>query len=277
MTGKPEAPISDEKKTSTPLAPRNSVERIKLPSVLSGLLSLLALSAPVGYIAGYRFQQGYLHALGVSIDAFEVSAQEAYIAAHTYTVEGFSTFITKLLNNLSVLFIDYWYYVVAVLVALFFLFAQLLKPKKSKPSGVVATLVKGAYSKYSHLPKAFAVVAILSYLLASAVWVILVSYMGWVLISYAPYNKGHELGIQQMKQYRLNWCNESDANLLSYLTYHVDKNGNVIESGKLIEQKGQLVALLTFQKLSVFSLKDGERLEKYYLGTDHWFGAVKSN
>lgn len=276
MTNNLETHSSDEKKSVTSTKQDSSTGRVKFPSVLSGLLSLLALSAPVGYIAGYRYQQGYLHALGLSVDTFEVSAQEAYLSAHTYTIEGFSHFITKLINNLSILFSDYSLHMMIVLVVLFLVLAQLFKSKEPKRLGIVATLIKGAYSKYSHLPKAFALIAIVLYLLASAIWIILVIYMAWVLISYAPYNKGYELGIQRMEQYRLDWCTEKDTNLLSYLTYHVDKNGNVIESGKLLEQNGQLVALFTFEKISVFSLKDGERLEKYYLGADSLFENIKN-
>ncbi len=249
----------------------------QIPSVLSGLLSLLALSAPVGYIVGYRFQQGYLHAFGLSADSFEISAYESYISAHLYISEGYGSLVIGLLKALEIIFTKYLFILATGALILFLIFSFLFKTRKAKPSGLTSTLMKGAFFKYSHLPKALFGVVIIFYLCAGAIWITLVGYMGWILLSHAPYTSGRELGIEQMQQYRADWCNKTDDNSLTYLTYHVNKSGEVIKSGKLIEQKGTLVALLSFEKVSVFTLKDDEKLEKYYLGQDTWGDVVVNN
>jgi len=220
----------------------NMSEEKNLPKWIAVAASITTLSVPFMYIFGYAYDQGYLHAYGVSNEFFARSIQEYLVFSFIACLEIAASIHDFFMHNQRV-FISFALILGCIALAIVFAgkhqFGERLR-------GKAAPLKEHRLFDYFLFPFISASFAyVLPYALISTMLIIL-------LIPAIAYYKGQNVAEKEI----------ANAKRCAYTNVPIEDcvflldNGKPIASGKLVARSSTHMALFNQGKTSIYPVKD---------------------
>ena len=234
-------------------APPAKLKMDNLLKKLNLVLAILGTLAPLGYFIGINFNQGKLHAYGISSNAFPLSTQEVYIMAYyaifyillsianlvadlfkiITTISGFLTTITILLTFVSIIY----------------LIIKNIGDNDSKTTNKWIIKVKDFLIKLhwdnNNFTKAVGITGILSYLTFSALYLLMLTPIVYIAMPYIAFAQGEKTEQEKRDNYITNGCTQEKKQIFNTCHTLKSKDGDTIIEGLLITESEKMIAFLT--------------------------------
>lgn len=220
---------------------------------LNLVLAILGTLAPLGYFIGINFNQGKLHAYGISSSSFDMSTQEAYMMAYYaifYILLSISSLISELLNIISttngIVTIITIFFILVFIVYLIIRFADIDKIiLKNKWIINIKDFLIGLHWKNNKLTMAFGITGILSYLTFSALYLLMVIPMIYIALPYVAFIQGEKAEQEKRNNYIINGCIQENKQIFNTCHTLKSKDGDIIVEGLLIAESNNMIAFFT--------------------------------
>ncbi len=240
--------------------PKTADNYVKMISgVVALLVAIIAVLAPIAYLFGFAYYDGYMSAFGVDSGGLSISIQMVYV----YSYQVFSFFLweiakvvgegpNRLTSSPNVFWVVTCFVLtVGVLYGLQKAMQKTTKPSANKQFEKVKEIVFGDFTK------SIGIVFITWYSFVVLATGLITVALLWALLSLWPYAKGQFTATEQIKLFLEKGCHIDEKSKWNNCSFIIDEKGKTIHEGFLIGINDGFIAILKKDGSYVFKRKDG--------------------
>lgn len=242
---------------------KETLEKLQL------LLTIIGLTAPLGYLIGVGYHHGFLAAYHISPDAFPISVQDTYLNAYIFIELLFidakniveSIFISLRENLLGSL---------VYLVVLFLVIFTLMKLPTIKKWLIAIKVIKGLREiitfekvKESDTASATFLTMLISYIIVLVLAVLGGLYVLWAVVFFVPYKIAEDSSIETRDTFIEKGCFYENKTFSNCKSLEKD-DGTEIIKGLLVIQNKTHVAFFTKEGSSIMPIPKSSRIKSEF-------------
>lgn len=238
------------------------IEKKSLTSKLHFFLTVVAVLAPLFYLTGLSFHQGYLTTYGISSDAFPINVQDTYVDAHI----AISLLWLPLFNSIKNILIwlvtgegitSILLFLLSIAILLFLLKKLLSSKNYLELSSSLRSKAKDYHWDTNDFSLAFSLAGIVSYLIFAFIYIPFGLFCLWILPSVLGHIPAKELANKNIDNYLQNGCYyETDKRWSNCKTLQ-SKDGKILYQGIVIATSETRIAFFTKSGAIVTQIPDG--------------------
>lgn len=236
---------------------------------LQMILTIIGLTAPIGYLIGVGYHHGFLAAYHISADAFPISVQDTYLNAYVF-IELLFIDAKDVVFSILASIINNFLFTMMYLIALFLVIYSLMKLPLFKEWLMQIKVIKNIKGRFtlerikdSDTASATFLTVIISYLFISFLAIFGGLYLLWAIVFFVPYKIAENSSSDTRNMFIDKGCfyeNKHFSNCKSL----VKSDGTEIVKGLLVIQNLTHVAFFTDEGSLIMQIpKDAKIVSKF--------------